>query len=324
MSDVLVVIYESGAEPSRSDLSAIGFGRTVAEKISGACDVVVVGPAASGLAEKLADYGVHKVFVAENAVFAQPTGEARTEAIAAAAAQGNYRLICGVNGTATRDSFPRVAARLGAAMASDVLAIGDCTAEALSFTRPSFSGNLLCDLQLRTPTAVATCRGSSFEPAAAGAAGTVETLALPETLNHPRKHYVELNKTVSERPELTEADVIISGGRGTRGEEGFKLIEELADLVGAAVGASRAVVDAGWMPNDMQVGQTGKIVAPKLYVAVGMSGAIQHLAGMRNSKTIVAINKDPQAPIFEVADIGLVADLFEAVPALTAKVRARG
>ncbi|MBX7165403.1 MAG: electron transfer flavoprotein subunit alpha/FixB family protein [Pirellulales bacterium] len=182
---------------------------------------------------------------------------------------------------------------------------------------------MLAEVELTAPVAVATCRASAFEACGEGGApAEIADAPLPERLAHPRKRFAGVHKTELTRPELTEADIVVSGGRGTKGAEGFKLLEELADLLGAAVGASRAVVDAGWMPNDFQVGQTGKVIAPKLYLCAGLSGAIQHLAGMRNSKTIVAINKDAGAPIFEVADYGLVADLFDAVPRLTAAIRA--
>lgn len=318
MSDSLIALVPSGPQASRSDLATIGFGLAVAKKLGGACDVLVLGPHAAAAAEGLKASGARKVLVGAHADLAQPTGEALAAAIAHFAKAGNYRLIGGPGNTTTRDSFPRVAARLGAPMVSDVVEFRSADAEKLGFTKPCFSGNLLAEVEAAGPVVVAACRPSAFEPPAAGGAATVEPAALPERLAHPRKKFVEVQRTELSRPELTEANTIVSGGRGTKGD--FKLIEQLADLLGAAVGASRAVVDAGWMPNDFQVGQTGKVVAPKLYIACGLSGAIQHLAGMRNSKTIVAINKDSGAPIFEVADYGLVADLFEAIPQLIAAI----
>jgi electron transfer flavoprotein alpha subunit len=321
MSDVLVISCPTTSTPSRSDLAAIGFARQVAEPLGAACDCLVLGPLASEVAAELAKYPLRKVLVADHADLANPTGEARATAIATVARDGGYRLLAAANGTASRDCLPRVAARLGAPMASDVIALGQVTADSLAVTKPAYSGNLMADVLLTGATAVAICRPSAFEPPPAGdASAEVQTVELPASLGHARKRFVELQKTELERPELTEADVIVTGGRGTKGD--FTLLEQLADQLGAAIGATRAVVDSGWMPNDFQVGQTGKVVAPKLYIACGVSGAIQHLAGMRNSKTIVAINKDPNAPIFEVADYGLVADLFEAVPVLTEAVKA--
>lgn len=322
MGDSLAVVFVSGPRLTRNDLAAIGFARLVAGAAGGKCDVLLLGPEAGAAASAAASLDVRQVLVADHPDLAAGTGEARARAIAEVAG-ARYRLIAATSATVSRDCLPRVAARLRAPMVSDAIEFRGATAEALQFTKPTFSGNLLAEVEATGPLAVVTCRGSAFEAAPAGAApAPVEKAALPERLVHAGKRFVELNKTPLARPELTEADTIVSGGRGTRGAEGFKLLEELADLLGAAVGASRAVVDSGWMPNDFQVGQTGKVVAPKLYLCAGLSGAIQHLAGMRNSKTIVAINKDPQAPIFEVADYGLVADLFDAVPRLTAAIKA--
>lgn len=323
MSEVLAVIISGGSTLSRSDEASIGFACKVAEGLTAACDVLVLGGNVSAAAEKAASFGVRKVLVAEHSQLGDATGEARTAAICAVAASGDYRLISAASTTFSRDCLPRLAAKLGAAMASDVLSIANVNPESLGFTKPSFSGNLIQHVELTGSIGVATVRASSFDaPEPGEAPAPIEKVKLPEQLGHPRKRFVKLDKTELERPELTEADIVVSGGRGTKGREGFELLEELADLLGAAVGASRAVVDAGWMPNDFQVGQTGKVIAPKLYLCAGLSGAIQHLAGMRNSKTIVAINKDANAPIFEVADYGLVADLFEAVPKLTAAIRA--
>jgi electron transfer flavoprotein alpha subunit len=181
-----------------------------------------------------------------------------------------------------------------------------------------WAGNAIATVEVTTPVKVVSVRATEFAAAQkAGVAGAVQQLSVQAS--SPKTKFVEFNEVKSARPELTEASVVVSGGRGTKGD--FKPIETLADVLGAAVGASRAVVDAGWQPNDLQVGQTGKVVAPKLYVAAGISGAIQHLAGMKGSKTIVAINKDPEAPIFQVADYGLVGDLFKALPELAEEVK---
>jgi len=204
-------------------------------------------------------------------------------------------------------------------MASEVMAIVD----AKTFKRPMWAGNVTAVVELQTPTIVCSVRGTEFDaPAAADATSPIERVEVAIDLTSLKTQFVALKEVKSERPELASADRIVSGGRGVKGAEGFKLVEQLADALGAGVGASRAVCDAGWAPNDLQVGQTGKVVAPNLYIAVGISGAIQHVAGMKGSKTIVAINKDAEAPIFQVADYGLVADLFEAVPQLLEAVKA--
>jgi electron transfer flavoprotein alpha subunit len=215
---------------------------------------------------------------------------------------------------------PRAAALLDVAALSDVTAVFD---EA-TFERPMYAGNAIAKVRSKDAVKVLTVRPTSFEKAAAGAAAApVEAAGAPPAAAAPAAAFVSQESVKSERPELTGASVVVAGGRALKSAENFKLIYALADKMGAAVGASRAAVDAGYVPNDLQVGQTGKVVAPALYVAVGISGAIQHMAGMKDSKVIVAINKDAEAPIHQVADLGLVADLFAVVPEMTAKVAAK-
>jgi electron transfer flavoprotein alpha subunit len=205
-------------------------------------------------------------------------------------------------------------------MATEVLGFGGDGA-AVTFRRPMWAGNVLAEVEIATAVKVFTVRATEFASAAKAAApGAVTPVAVDADPAAARTRYVGFREVKSERPELTEARVVVAGGRGTKGD--FKAVEGLADALGAAVGASRAAVDAGWVPNDWQVGQTGKVVAPELYVAAGISGAIQHLAGMKGARVIVAVNKDPDAPIFAIADYGLVADLFQALPTLTEKVKA--
>jgi electron transfer flavoprotein alpha subunit len=220
-----------------------------------------------------------------------------------------------------KDLAPRVAVRLGAGLASDVSRVE--AGASLTYKRPMYAGNAIGTMQVSTAVQVVTVRQSEFEPAApSGGSSPVSAGAVSPAPNAARVQFVSFEEVKSARPELTEARVVVSGGRSLKSAEGFKtVLEPLVDAFGAAMGASRAAVDAGYVPNDLQVGQTGKVVAPGLYVAVGISGAIQHLAGMKNSKVIVAINKDAEAPIFQVADYGLVADLFKVVPELTEAVR---
>ena len=317
MNDVLIVIAPAADPLRKADLAAITFAQQVAGQTGGACDLLLMGPHASPAAEPASRLPIRTVLTVEHEALAQFTAENYAAAVANVVIGRSYRLIAAAASTTTKDYFPRLAAALDAAMASDVLEVLDVAETSATFLRAVFAGNLLAETVVDGATILATCRASSFESAQPGeTTATVESVTVTDEIAYARKRFVAMQTTQLDRPELTEAEVIISGGRGTKGDEGFKLINELADLLGAAVGASRAAVDSGWMPNDFQVGQTGKIVAPKLYIAVGLSGAIQHLAGMRNSKTIVAINKDPEAPIFEVADLGLVGDLFKVLPEL--------
>jgi len=219
-----------------------------------------------------------------------------------------------------KDVLPRAAALLEAGMATEVLGFGGEGA-AVTFRRPMWAGNVLAEVEIATAVKAFTVRPTEFPASAPDGAGVVHDAPVAVDAGALQTKHVSFEEVKSARPELTEARVVVSGGRGTKGD--FKPVEALADAIGAAVGATRAAVDAGWVPNDCQVGQTGKIVAPELYVAAGISGAIQHLAGMKGSKVIVAINKDAEAPVFQIADYGLVGDLFKVLPELGEKVRSR-
>jgi electron transfer flavoprotein alpha subunit len=256
--------------------------------------------------------GVAKVLCAEDAIYGKRLAEPVADLLVSLS--GDYEHIVAPATTDAKNIMPRVAALL------DVMVISDATAvvDANTFERPIYAGNAIQTVKSSDAKKVITFRGATFDAAPTGGSAAVENIGA--AADPALSSWVEDKVAASDRPELTSAGVVVSGGRGVGSEEDFALIEKLADKLGAAVGASRAAVDSGYAPNDWQVGQTGKVVAPDLYVAVGISGAIQHLAGMKDSKVIVAINKDEEAPIFQVADFGLVADLFDAVPELTEKL----
>jgi len=280
---------------------------TAAAKL-GDVSVLVAGQGCAAMGEAAAKVaGVAKVLVADDAAYAHPLAEAMADLVVANAE--GYSHILAPATTTGKNILPRVAALLDVAQISEIVEV----VSEDTFVRPIYAGNALETVQSTDSVKVITVRGTAFDAAASeGGSASVETIAAAGSNDLSSFVGQELSK--SERPELTAAKIVISGGRGMGSGENFHLIEEVADKLGAAVGASRAAVDAGFVPNDYQVGQTGKIVAPDLYIAVGISGAIQHLAGMKDSKVIVAINKDEEAPIFQVADYGLVEDLFKAVP----------
>ncbi len=285
-----------------------------AQAMGGDIDILVVGSGCQAAAEQAAQVaGIGKVIVADNAVYANSLAENVAPMIAEVAA--GYSHIMATATTTAKNIVPRVAALL------DVQAISDISAVVSedTFKRPIYAGNVIATVQSSDAIKVLTVRGTAFDAAPAdGGSASIEAIASAH--DSAKSSFISEEVAVSDRPELTAADIVISGGRGMGNGDNFDMLYGLADKLGAAVGASRAAVDAGFVPNDMQVGQTGKIVAPDLYVAVGISGAIQHLAGMKDSKVIVAINKDEEAPIFSVADYGLVADLFVALPELDAAV----
>ena len=270
----------------------------------------MAGEGCAAVAEAAAKIdGVAKVLVADNALYAHQLAE--NIGLLVAEVGKDYSHILASTTSTAKSILPRVAALLDVAQISDIIRVESAD----TFARPIYAGNAIATVQSSDAIKVVSVRGTGFDAAAAeGGSATVEALDLAK--DAAVSAFVNEEIVKSERPELTAASIIISGGRGMQNGENFKMLEAVADKLGAALGASRAAVDAGYVPNDMQVGQTGKIVAPDLYIAVGISGAIQHLAGMKDSKVIVAINKDAEAPIFQVADYGLVADLFEAVPAL--------
>ncbi len=256
--------------------------------------------------------GVSKVLYVDDSAFGNDLAEPMADLVVSLA--GAYSHIVAPSTAAAKNTLPRVAALLDVMMISEVTAVIDAD----TFDRPIYAGNAIQTVKSADAVKVLTVRTANFDAAGTDGSAVIETVAT--TANPALSEWLEDKVAASDRPELTSAGVVVSGGRGIGSEDDFKLIEGLADKLNAAVGASRAAVDSGYAPNDWQVGQTGKVVAPDLYIAVGISGAIQHLAGMKDSKVIVAINKDEEAPIFQVADYGLVSDLFEAVPELTGKL----
>ena len=287
---------------------------TAAQALGGDIDILVAGANCGGAAEAAAKVaGVGKVLVADNAAYGHQLAENVSLLIAdVGAAYDNIVAPATTNG---KNTMPRVAALLDVAQISEIMSVESAD----TFKRPIYAGNVIATVQSTDAKKVITVRTTAFDAAPAeGGSASVETVDAAHDAGI--SSFVGEEVAESDRPELTAASVVISGGRGMQNGENFKLLDGIADKLGAAIGASRAAVDAGFVPNDMQVGQTGKIVAPDLYIAVGISGAIQHLAGMKDSKVIVAINKDEEAPIFQVADYGLVADLFNAVPELIEKL----
>jgi electron transfer flavoprotein alpha subunit len=279
--------------------------------IGGDIEVLVSGHNVSEVANSAAQIsGVTKVRVADNGSFEHQLAENTADLIVELA--GGYSHILASASTTGKNTLPRVSALLDKSQISEIVAVVDAD----TFKRPIYAGNAIATVKSNEEQKVITVRASAFDAQGEQGACEVENLSL--SMDNALSAFVSVEQTESERPELNAAPVVISGGRGMQNGENFALLNGIADKLGAAIGASRAAVDAGFVPNDMQVGQTGKIVAPDLYIAVGISGAIQHLAGMKDSKVIVAINKDPDAPIFQVADYGLVADLFDVLPELEA------
>jgi electron transfer flavoprotein alpha subunit len=318
MSKTLIIAETSGGRLKKTTLSAVTFARNAGLPF----DILVMGNGVAGAVDELKGFGAGTVLVADAPVLSNYVGETYTPTVADVVSKGGYSVVAVTASSFGKDIAPRVAMRLKAGLASDVARV-EATASGLVYTRPMYAGNALGSMKVTTAVQVVSVRQSEFTAAvASGGASGVSAVAPVAAPAAARVEFLSFEEVKSTRPELAEARVVVSGGRSLKSAENFKtVLEPLVDAFGAGMGASRAAVDAGYVPNDLQVGQTGKVVAPGLYVAVGISGAIQHLAGMKNSKVIVAINKDAEAPIYQVADYGLVADLFKAVPELTEAVR---
>lgn len=317
---ILVFIEQRGGHIRKASLEALSEANGQASVSGGSVAALIVGEGSKGLAGEVSKYKPIKILVAEGNDYNNYSAEAYAFALAEAAKKVDPRYVFAAHTAMTKDFFPRAAARLDAPAISDVM---DLRAEGdkLSPLRPMYSGKCYGQFEINNPIAFITLRPNVFalsEPDATHAA-TVEDLGVaPDKV---RARATEVHKAEGQKVELSEASIIVSGGRGIKGPENWGMLQELCDALGAALGASRAVVDAGWIDHQHQVGQTGKTVSPQLYIACGISGAIQHLAGMSSSKVIVAINKDPEAPIFKHATYGVVGDLFEIVPKLTAEVK---
>jgi len=319
MADVLVVAELAGGKVRKATHSAITFAREAAGFLGGGFSILVIGQGAAAAAGELAGFGAAKIYTTE----ISSVGGYVCEHFAPTVAElgKNFGVVVATATAYGKDLIPRVAAKLGAGYAADIEAV--VNDGGLLYKRPMFAGNAYGYAQVTTPIQTVTVRQSAFATAEeSGGASPIEELAAQApSAGADRLEFVNFDQVKSERPELTEASVVVAGGRAVK-DKFFDVLNPLADIFGAAIGATRAACDAGYAPGDLQVGQTGKIVAPELYFAFGISGAIQHLAGMKSSKVIVAINKDPEAPIFSVADYGLVADLFQAVPELVAGIKA--
>jgi electron transfer flavoprotein alpha subunit len=325
-NDVLVVAEIRDGALKKISLEMLGEGRNIADQLGGDVQAVALGHGVADVATTLAHYGAQKIFVADDPSLENYTAEGYTNVLANLVKQTRPALVLLGATTAGKDLAPRLAARLAVGLASDCTGFAVQDGEVL-MTRPIYAGKAIATIKEAGRPYMATIRPNIFAAPEADTSRAAEVENIPADAGEIRAKVLEMIMEAGERVELTEADIVVSGGRGLKAPEHFALIEELADVLGAAVGASRATVDAGWKDHSYQVGQTGKVVTPTLYIACGISGAIQHLAGMKTSKYIVAVNKDPEAPIFKVADYGIVGDLFKVVPVLAEefkKMKAEG
>jgi electron transfer flavoprotein alpha subunit len=316
---IWIIIEQSKLEIRKVSLELLSQARIIADKTGDPLVAVILGQGIAGLADKVSAYGADKVILADDDKLADYTTGAYTSVLNKLIRQEEPQAVLIGNTAIGKDLAPRLAHRLGVGMASDCTGVEYDEENFLTFKRPIYGGKAFAELSATSRPVLATIRPNTFPIAAPDETRKAEVVSVNAEIDAADLRAVvkEIVLAASERPELIEANVIISGGRGMKGPENYRILEECADVLGAAVGASRAAVDAGWIDQKFQVGQTGKTVSPTLYIACGISGAIQHLAGMGSSKVIVAINKDPDANIFTLADYGIVGDLFEIVPILT-------
>ena len=319
---ILVFIEERDGKVKKPSLEALYAARKLADKLGAPVTALRIG-ASGDASENLAAYGADRIVSATHDLLKAYSTEAFSATLAQVAKAEQPRFILGSAGSMGRDFLPRVAAKLGVGLAQDCIELNITDGSQLECVRPIYAGKAYAKVRLLMEPAIATLRPNVFSLGAPDAGRSAEAAAFTPELSADkvRASVKELKAAAGQKMELTEANIIVSGGRGMKGPENFPIVEKLADAFGGAMGASRAAVDAGWIDYSHQVGQTGKTVSPNMYVACGISGAIQHLAGMSSSKYIVAINKDPEAPILSIADYGIVGDLFEIVPALTEEVK---
>jgi electron transfer flavoprotein alpha subunit len=320
---ILVIAEQREGEIRKVTYEALSEAARLAQAVGGEVAALLIGSNVKEKAASLGHYGAKKVFVADDDRLAAYSGQAYCEVSAKVCSDTNPALVLTSATSAGKDLAPRLAARLGLGLVSDAIAV-EATDGDLTVTRPIYAGKALINLRITSQAGIISLRPKVMEISEpdTSLAADVEDVDLGGLLENIGTKVVEIKKAASARPDVSEADIIVSGGRGLKAPEHFSILEELADLLGAAVGASRPAVDSGWRDHQDQVGQTGKTVTPDLYIACGISGAIQHLAGMSSSKCIVAINKDPEAPIFGVCDYGLVGDIFEIVPLITQECKA--
>ena len=321
MAKLLIVADTYNGRLGKPTLHTLTFGRALLDAVGGTFDIAVLGGGASGLAAELTGFGADHVYTVEHPSLESYTAEVWAAALADLVKATGATHVAGAATTLGKDLLPRTAGLLDAGMAAEVLAVQKEADGTISYKRPMWAGNIVATVVVDTPVHVLSVRPTEFaaaEPTGGSSAVTAHAYA---PSGDAKTRFVSYESSGGERPDLGEADRVVAGGRGLKDEEGFKkILDPLADTLGAAIGATRAAVDSGFAPNDLQIGQTGRVVAPDLYIAVGISGAIQHVAGMKASKCIVAVNKDPEAPIFQIADYGLVADAFKVVPELLEKI----
>ena len=317
MAGVLIFADQKGGNFRQVIFEMLGEGKKIAQQLGEELQAVVIGQEIGNCAGTLAEHGADKVFLMENAQLVEYTTDGYSKALAELINQEKPSVVLIANNAVGKDLAPALAQKLETGQVSDVIAVEH--ENGLRFKRPIYAGKAYTHVRFTSGPMIVTMRPKAFEAAVIEAGRTANVVAFATSVSAAdiRQIIKDIVSKASGRVDLTEADIVVSGGRGMKSAEGFKALEELADVLGAAVGASRAAVDEGWTENQFQVGQTGKVVSPTLYIACGISGAIQHLAGISSSKFIVAVNKDPEAEIFKVADYGIVADLFQVLPVLT-------
>ena len=320
MTDILIFAEHQDGKVKKVSLELASKAAELAKGTGGKVTALLIGGEALALAGQLAPYGVSQIASVTGPAFEKYNTIAFARAVASAVSKLNPTIILGTASPVGRDLFPRLSAKLKAGLASDCTALG-IEGGRLVAKKPVYSGKVVAEVLFETPIQLATTRPNSFPMAAPNAGAKAEIISVACDAGDLRAPLKEVLQGAAGKVDLTEAEIIVSGGRAMANADNFKILQELAGVIGATVGASRAAVDSGYAPHDMQVGQTGKVVNPKLYIACGISGAIQHLAGMRTSKVIVAVNKDPEAQIFAKADYGVVGDLFTLVPLMTAEFK---